>query len=90
MVLTLQSPAGEVRASMRMDTPDGLRCADVYPAAALAIAMHIGLPIFMEGEFVAEGEIPQLKENSRDESELTPIPNAFLEWMERMEDPSLE
>ena len=44
-------PDDEVLGVLRLVTADGLRSVNVDAAAGLAMAIHIGLPIFMDGDF---------------------------------------
>ena len=82
----------EVAGLMRLVTANGMHSAYVDAAAGLAIAIHLGLPVFMDGEFstaeTPDGHrhaadagmpIPEYREAPRG---ATPIPQAFHEVIE--------
>ena len=51
IVIKRVGPRDEVAGMIRMVTPTGLHSANADAAAALALAIHMGLPVFMDGEF---------------------------------------
>ena len=98
VVIQRIGPSDEVAGLMRLATPSGLRSAYVDAGAALALAIHMGLPIFMDGEFSpaepnreshqhedgdAEAAAPGLMEPTGEES--TPIPQLFQQFIEELE-----
>ena len=59
VVIRRVGPTDEVIGIIRMATASGLRTSHADAAAALALAIHMGLPVFMDGEFAQaerEGE----------------------------------
>lgn len=99
IVIQRVGASDEVAGVMRMVTATGMHSAQVDAAAALAIAIHLGLPVFMDGEFSpAEPEaesrgregldddraVPEYIESRR---EATPIPQAFQEVIEGLKLP---
>ena len=90
----------EVAGVVRLVTATGLRNVYVDAAAALAMAIHMGLPIFMDGEFSpaephwdghqrdgvdAGVPAPGLMEPAGEVS--TPIPQVFQEFIEELKMP---
>ncbi len=51
VVIKRVGPTDEVAGMIRMVTPAGMHTANADAAAALALAIHMGLPVFMDGEF---------------------------------------
>ena len=99
IVIQRVGASDEVAGVMRMVTATGMHSAQVDAAAALAIAIHLGLPVFMDGEFSpaepeteargredgADGRaVPEYIESRR---EATPIPQAFQEVIEGLKLP---
>lgn len=100
IVIQRVGASDEVAGLMRMVTASGMHSAQVDAAAALAIAIHMGLPVFMDGEFSAaepeaaeapgredvdaERAAPEYIESRR---EATPIPQAFQEVIEGLKLP---
>ena len=100
VVIQRMGPSDEVIGMMRLVTASGLRNAYVDAAAALALAIHMGLPIFMDGEFSpaephweshqhdavdAEAPAPGLTDLTGAGS--TPIPQVFQEFIEELKMP---
>ena len=85
----------EVAGLLRLVTAGGMHSAYVDAAAGLAIAIHMGLPVFMDGEFAAaEPQDGQHQHADGDGGRLlagytepTPIPPAFQEVIEGLKMP---
>lgn len=90
----------EVAGLMRMVTSTGMRTAYVDAGAALALAVHMGLPIFMDGDFSPSE--PEWNGHQRDDFEAdavapghpeqrqevsTPIPQVFQDLIEGLNMP---
>lgn len=103
VVIKRVGPTDEVAGMLRLVTPTGLNTTHVDAAAALALAIHMGLPVFMDGEFSSAE--PELEMHKRDTpaasppalevvdlpGELpTPIPQAFQELIEWLTMPGHE
>lgn len=68
IVIQRVGASDEVAGLMRMVTATGMHSAQVDAAAALALAIHMGLPVFMDGEF-APAEPEAAAEAGRDDAE---------------------
>ena len=79
----------EVQGLSRLVTAAGLKEVDVDAAAALALAVHLGLPIFMDGDFISASEHPPAPNVSRT-AELPQIPKPFRELLEDLHMPDPE
>ena len=85
----------EVAGLLRLVTAGGMHSAYVDAAAGLAIAIHMGLPVFMDGEFAAaepQGDGHQHTDGDAGTplagyAEPTPIPQAFQEVIEGLKMP---
>lgn len=100
IVIKRVGPTDEVTGMMRLVTAGGLRSAYVDAAAALAIAIHMGLPVFMAGDFspaepqweshqhdAIEAEIPAPGYLEPPHEVPTPIPQVFQELIEGLKMP---
>ena len=100
VVIKRVGPTDEVAGLMRLATSSGLRTTQVDAAAALSLAIHMGVPIFMDGEFspaepewrahhnegqVSEPSPDELMDMPREFS--TPIPQAFQDVIEGLKLP---
>ena len=103
VVIKRVDPTDEVAGMLRLVTPTGLSTTHVDAAAALALAIHMGLPVFMDGEFsLAEPDLGGHRHDSPSDSlpaqgavdppgEVpTPIPQAFHELIEGLTMPGPE
>ncbi len=79
----------EVQGVLRLTTPEGLKEVHVDAAAGLALAMHLGLPIFMDGKF-SPADDPTPTPNVSRAAEIPLIPKAFRELLEDMHMPDPE
>ena len=88
----------EVAGLMRLVTANGMHSAYVDAAAGLAIAIHMGLPVFMDGEFSPAETPPDIHQHAADAGlpipeymeaprGATPIPPAFHEVIEGLKMP---
>ena len=79
--------ADEVLGAMCLITDKGLQDVTVDAAAALAMAVHVALPIFMDGEF-SQADSPLRASRWHDDAPaVTPIPKAFRDVVEGPEFP---
>ena len=79
--------ADEVLGTMCLVTDNGLQDVTVDAAAALALAIHVGLPIFMDGEF-SQVDSPLRASHWHDDTPVaTPIPKVFRDVVEGLEFP---
>ena len=83
VIVQRNEEANELIGIVCLETSNGPLDVNVDTTAALSMAIHIGLPIFMDGDFAStEGEQEgEQSETSRqgDTSTSTPIPEAFWE-----------
>ena len=99
VVIRRVGPTDEVAGMIRMTTAAGLHTTPV-DAAALALAIHMGLPIFMDGEFApseceGEGQRHDTPDDTVPPGELidpaheapTAIPQAFRQLIEELKMP---
>ncbi len=90
VIIRSTGQSDEVLGSMCMITDNGLQHVTVDAAAALAMAVHLGLPIFMDGEFsLADGPL-RASQVLNDLPALTPIPKVFRDVVEGLEFPGAE
>ncbi len=100
VIIKRMGAGDEVAGLMRMVTSDGMRTACVDAAAALAMAIHLGLPIFMDGEFspsepewdghqhnVLEADAPAPGHLDHRQEVSTPIPQVFQDLIEGLNMP---
>lgn len=79
----------DVTGVLRLVTTDGLKDVDVDAAAALAMAVHLGLPIFMDGNFSSPDDAaPAQGLNAA--AEIPQIPKAFRELLDGLHMPDPE
>ena len=79
----------EVLCELRLMTSSGFKDVEVDAAAALAMAVHLGLPIFMDGNFVssdnpAQTPNPAQAPNRDYATETSQVPKAFRQLLEDM------
>ena len=79
----------EVLGQLCLATSEGLTDVEVDAAAALAMAVHLGLPIFMDGAFSSSTETPPAPQISR-AVEIPQIPKAFRELLDNLHMPDPE
>lgn len=88
----------EVAGLMRLVTASGMHSVYVDAAAGLAMAIHMGLPVFMDGEFSPADAPPEVPPRAADADlpraeyleppgGATPIPQAFQEVIEGLKMP---
>tara|TARA_B100001123_G_scaffold1156_1_gene1608 strand:+ start:278 stop:610 length:333 start_codon:yes stop_codon:yes gene_type:complete len=84
IILQSHERFGEVKSVVCLDTSSGPIDVDVEPTAALSMALHMGLPIFMDGEFpqTDEGILGPVQKPDTESTAQTPIPEAFREAIE--------
>ncbi len=91
IILNVLDNAGDVTCVMRLTTDQGLVDATVDVAAALALAIHLGLPIFLEGKFVrSNGELRAVESAPTETGQIGgngDIPSAFRELIDRLDIP---
>ena len=100
VVIRRVGPTDEVAGMIRMTTAAGLHTTPVDAAAALALAIHMGLPIFMDGEFApseceGDGQRHDTLDDTVPPGELvdpaheppTAIPQAFRQLIEELKMP---
>ena len=83
---------GQVTGAVRMEYEDRVLDDNVDVAAALAIALHLGLPIFMDSlAMLREDRLEYIEERNTAPDEASvdaPIPEAFREVIEALELPA--
>ena len=90
VVIRSAGQADEVLGVMGIATDSGLLEVTVDAAAALAMAIHLGLPIFMDGEFSpADGPL-RASQGLGDLPEVTQIPRVFRDVIEGLDFPGAE
>ncbi len=87
IVLKALDENGGVTGVVRLITPHGMRDAQVDTAAALGLAIHMGLPVFMDGEFAVSGGNRRSAENPDAALPGPPIPPAFRDLIEQLDLP---
>ena len=85
VVLKAIDHSGGVTGSMRLVTPGGLCDVTVDTAAALAMAVHLGLPIFMDGDFAVSHGTVRAIEGSDESPESLEIPEAIQDVIEHLD-----
>ena len=85
LVIRLTGSEDAAVGEMRMLTPQGLRSVTVDPAAGLSLAIHMGLPIFMDGEFALADGLPGPQPSTRQEP--LGLPKVFQELIDGLELP---
>jgi hypothetical protein len=89
VVLKRSDPSGGVVASIRMVTTAGLREVDVDAAAALGMAVHMGLPIFMDGDFTpSDGTLHAIPGLTEAPVAQPQIPQAFRKLIAELDLPT--
>ena len=85
VVLTMLDSTGSVVGTLRVVTDYDHRDINVDPAAALAMAIHLGLPIFMDGDFSpSDGKLRAIQ--GMTEAPPAPaIPQAFREVLDELD-----
>jgi len=79
VIIQMNDQASEVKGIVCLETSSGTLDVNVDATAALSMAIHIGLPIFMDGDFAStEGEERDIPRQV-DAPASTPIPEAFWE-----------
>jgi bifunctional DNase/RNase len=79
------NPTGDVSGVLRLETPRGVCDVNADAAAALAMAIHMGLPIFMDGDFTpADGKLRAIQSLTQAPA-VTQIPEAFREAIEGLD-----
>ena len=79
----------EVMGVMRLVAPEGLKDVEVDAAAALAMVVHLGLPIFMDAN-LPSSDAPAPTQNFNRAAELPQIPKAFRQLLEDLHMPDPE
>ena len=100
VVIQRSGSGDEVAGLLRMVTSSGLHSITVDAAASLALAIHMGLPVFMDGDSSTaepdwEAHNPQsmaaeeraINPTELPKGELTSIPQAFQEVIDRLKLP---
>ena len=95
IVIKRMGASDEVTGMMRLVTTTGLHTTYVDATAALSLAIHMGLPIFMDGEFSQEESQPEVHEHNGLDDEATntrygelprmvptPIPQVFQDLIQ--------
>jgi bifunctional DNase/RNase len=79
---------GSVTGALRLETETGSVDVDSDVAAALGMAIHLGLPIFMEGNYSRSQDQPAAIPEPVDSAPRVQIPEAFLEVIKGLDFPS--
>ena len=79
IILQRNDQANEVLGIVCLETSGGSMDVNVDATAALAMAIHIGLPIFMDGDFASTEGDQRDTHKEVDTTVPTPIPEAFWE-----------
>ena len=79
---------GQVTGSLRLECPDRKLDVNVDVAAALAIAMHLGLPIYMERLALFREDMLEPVAATSDTHSPVSIPEAFRDLIENLELPA--
>ena len=79
---------GQVSGVIRMECGDRMLDVGVDVAAALAVAMHLGLPIFMDSLAMLRKDLLEPVPTAPEIHGVSPIPEAFRELIENLELPS--
>lgn len=92
LVIKNSDRAEEVVGTLILATPDGQREVDV-DAASLAMAVHLGIPIYIDGSFIStEGRDPAqtLRPEATQVVEQPQLPKAFRQLLEDLHMPDPE
>ena len=81
---------GEVTGAIRLEHGERELDVNVDVAAALAMALHLGLPIYMEGMHLVKEDRLQPLPSSETPPEETEIPQVFQQVIEALEHPSTD
>ena len=76
---------GQVTGAVRLEHQDRILDVSVDVAAALAIALHLGLPIFLDSMHLLREDRLEPIAASNEPSTLAPLPNAFREVIESLD-----
>jgi hypothetical protein len=76
---------GQVTGAVRLEHQDRILDVSVDVAAALAIALHLGLPIFLYSMHLLREDRLEPIAASNEPSTLAPLPNAFREVIESLD-----
>ena len=87
IVLKLVDPTGGVMGVIRLVTDSGTRDVNTDPAAALAMAIHMGLPIFMDGDFSPDDGKLRAVQGLTDAPVVSSIPQAFRDVIDELDFP---
>ena len=79
---------GQVTGSLRLECPDRKLDVNVDVAAALAIAMHLGLPIYMDRLALLREDMLEPVAATSDTHSPVSIPEAFRDLIENLELPA--
>ena len=79
---------GQVTGTIRLECGDRMLDVGVDVAAALAVAMHLGLPIFMDNLAILRESLLEPVPTAPEIHGVSPIPEAFREVIESLELPS--
>lgn len=79
---------GQVTGVIRLECEDRLLDVGVDVSAALAVAMHLGLPIFMDSLAMLREDLLEPVPTAPDHHNSSSIPEAFREVIENLELPS--
>lgn len=82
VVLQGRGGGGEVGGLLRLACGDGMRDVPADPAAALALAIHLGLPIFMDGQFSEHPARRRPAQAVGEPADRTPIPKPFRDALD--------
>lgn len=83
----------EVVGTLRLVTRDGLKDVEVDAAASLAMAIHLGIPIFMDSNFTSSGDANSTQPTSHEAAQVIEqpqIPKAFRQLLEDLHMPDPE
>ena len=90
LVIRYVGSNNEVAGEIRMLTKNGFHSATVDPAAGLALAIHMGLPIFMDGDFALEDSTSEKRSGEQLPPSPSAVPKAFLDLIEGLDLPDSE
>ena len=79
---------GQVTGTIRLECGDRMLDVGVDVATALAVAMHLGLPIFMDNLAMLRESLLEPVPTAPEIQGVSPIPEAFREVIENLELPS--
>ena len=79
---------GQVTGTIRLECGDRMLDVGVDVAAALAVAMHLGLPIFMDNLAMLRENLLEPVPTAPEIHGVSPIPEAFREVIENLDLPS--